>query len=118
MRIAHSLPLALAAAGLLTACGPSTTTRQVGSTPPVVTPPTVTYQVIGTDLTEANANAIAFCRQYGMGALSQGVTVRGSDNLATYSCSGQIAVGAMATVPAPMVVAPAQPGTIVVAPMR
>jgi len=118
VRTVGSLPLALVAAAILAACGPTATTRQVNSISPVVTPPTVTYQVIGNDLSQANANAIAFCRQYGMGAVSQGVTVRGSDNLATYSCSDQIVVGAVATAPAPMVVAPTQPGTVVVAPTR
>ena len=114
MRIGYSLVVALGAASLLAACGPTNATRQVSSTPPVVTSPSVTYAVAGNDLSQANANAIAYCRQYNMGVVMQGVSQRGSENVATYACSGNVAIGAVNTVAAPMVAAPT--GPVVVAP--
>ena len=108
MRTVGLLPLALAATTVLAACDPTTTARPPDSTPPAVMPPTVAYPVIGADPARADAKAIAFCRQYGMGALSQGLTVRDGDNFAIYSCSGQVVVGALATAPAPMLVAPSR----------
>ena len=114
MRIGYSLLVALGAASLLAACAQNAT-RQVSSTPPVVTPPSVTYAVAGNDLSQANANAIAYCRQYNMGVVMQGVTQRGGENVATYTCSGTVAIGAVNTVAAPPMVA-TPTGPVVVAP--
>ena len=109
MRIGYSLVVALGPSSLLAARGPTNATRQVSSTPPVVTAPSVAYAVAGNDLSQANANAIAYCRQYNMGVVMQGVMRSGDENVASYTCSGNVTVGAVNTVAAPMVAAPTGP---------
>lgn len=64
------------------------------------TPPTVSYRVIGSDLSQANAQAMNYCQRYGRGARMLSYT----GNTATYQCSGS----ATAAVPlAPVAPAPA-----------
>jgi hypothetical protein len=52
------------------------------------TPPTVSYQVSGNDISQANAQADRYCAQYGMFSNLQSLQPNGSQSLATYSCSG------------------------------
>lgn len=104
-------PLSILAVTLVVGC---TGTQQVSSTPPTVSynAPTVSYQVTGGDLAEANRQAATYCQQYGGTARVRSAT----STQAQYECIGTTAV-APATVmnpaPAPMVVAPAP---VVVAP--
>jgi hypothetical protein len=57
--------------------------REVNSTPP-----TVSYQVNGNDISQANAQADRYCQQYGMFSNLQSLQPNGSQSLASYSCSG------------------------------
>jgi hypothetical protein len=77
MRLAFPL---LAALGILAACSPS---------PPQVAaaPPSVSYQVSGTDVGQAGVKAQHYCEQFGRSAQFQGVQTTASGNLATYTCS-------------------------------
>jgi hypothetical protein len=52
------------------------------------TPSTVSYQVYGNDISQANAQADRYCQQYGMFSNLQSLQPNGSQGLATYSCSG------------------------------
>jgi hypothetical protein len=65
--------------------------REVNSTPP-----TVSYQVSGNDISQANAQADRYCQQYGMFANLQSLQPNGSQSLATYSCGGTRVGGAAA----------------------
>jgi hypothetical protein len=74
----------VAAAGLLAGC-----TAQ--SEPPqavAAAPPSVSYQVYGNDVAQANAQADGYCQQYGMYANLQGVQPNGAQSIATYVCGG------------------------------
>jgi hypothetical protein len=108
----------LASLGLLAAVGLAgcTGTQQTSSTPPTVSynAPTVSYQITGGDLTEANRQAAAYCQRYNGTARLQSAT----PTQAHYQCAG--ATGTVATpgtvvtpAPAATVVAPAP---VVVAP--
>ena len=91
----------LAVAGALAACSG----QQVSSTPP-----TVSYRVSGSDISQANANAATYCQRYGTTAYLQGVT----NGTATYSCgqtTGRATAAAPATAVAPTAVAPVYNGT-------
>ena len=59
------------------------------SGPPEVAaaPPTVSYQVTGSDVGQAGVNAERYCNQYGRSAQYQGIQATGSGNVAVYSCS-------------------------------
>jgi len=81
---------AVLAAGALAACTP-----RVDSTPP-----TVSYRVIGSDVSQANANAINYCQRYGTGARMMSYT----NGTATYECTG--ASTAQVPAPYPTTVAP------------
>ncbi len=78
MRAAFPL---LAACALLAAC--STGSRQVSSTPP-----TVSYQVSGNDVSQTAVRAQNYCAQYGRAAQYQGLQATSSGNVAVYACSG------------------------------
>ena len=71
----------LAAAGLLAGCADTAT--QVSSTAP-----TVSYRVVGNDLSQANADAGRYCARYNMGAQLTGVQPSGNGSIAYYSCGG------------------------------
>src|SRR5438874_13301781 len=71
------LPM-LALASFLAACSQP---REIAATAP-----SVSYQVAGNDLTQANANAARFCQQYGTAPRLQTVQPSGSGNVATYVC--------------------------------
>jgi hypothetical protein len=77
MRI--TLPL-LATCAVLAACSDP---REVASTPP-----TVSYQVRGDDISQTNVQAQNYCARYGRSALFQGVQSSPSGNVAVYSCNG------------------------------
>jgi hypothetical protein len=62
-------------AGLVAAC--SSSPRQVSATAP-----TVSYQVSGSDVSQANVSAARYCEQYGMTAQLQQVV----SSTATYNC--------------------------------
>lgn len=83
---------ALLALGTLSGCGP----ERVSSSPP-----TVSYNVTGNSMTQANARASSYCSNYG--AVPQLLSVQ--DGVATYSC------GAPSTAAAPIYTAPASPQT-------
>jgi hypothetical protein len=76
MRLAFPL-LALAAA--LAAC---TSSREV-----TAEPPTVAYQVTGSDTGQAGLDAQHYCDQYHRPALVQGFAVTASGDVAVYTCS-------------------------------
>ncbi len=77
--------LVLAGLGALAACSPAEQNR-VSATPPL--PPTVSYRVPGTDITQANASAAAYCQRYGTGPEYRGLQTTPTGNVATYSCDG------------------------------
>ncbi len=79
MRATMTLLLAL---GSLAGCAYQQT-REVSATPP-----TVSYQVFGNDISQANAQADRYCQQYGMFSNLQTVQPNGSQGVATYSCGG------------------------------
>jgi hypothetical protein len=95
----------LAAVGLAGCTG----TTQTSSSPPSVSynAPTVSYQITGGDLTEANRQAAAYCQRYSGTARLQSATA----TQAHYQCAG--ATGSMA---APGTVMTPAPGTTVVSP--
>src|SRR3981189_807365 len=74
----------LAALGLLAGCveqsGPPQTVAAA--------PPSVSYQVYGNDVAQANAQADGYCQQYGMYANLQGVQPNGGQGAAPYVCGG------------------------------
>ena len=80
----------LLACALLAACGGS---REVTSTPP-----TVSYQVRGNDVSQTNVQAQNYCARYDRAAIFQGVQPGASGNVAVYSCEGPAA----STAPAPL----------------
>jgi hypothetical protein len=73
----------LAAAGLLAACTSPSEPQAVAAAPP-----SVSYQVYGNDVAQANVQADSYCQQYGMYANLQGVQPNGSQSIATYVCGG------------------------------
>lgn len=79
MRATMTLVIAV---GSLVGCA-SQQPREVNATPP-----TVSYQVSGNDISQANAQADRYCAQYGMFSNLQSLQPNGSQSLATYSCSG------------------------------
>jgi hypothetical protein len=64
------------------------------------TPPTVSYRVVGSDISDANVRAMNYCQRYGRGARMLSY----SGNTATYQCSGTAtaAVPLAPTAPAPV----------------
>jgi hypothetical protein len=79
MRVA-ALPL-LGALGVLAACA--------SESPPVSSSaPTVSYRIAGNDVSQANADAARYCRQYGASPQLQGIQQGPSGNVAVYSCGG------------------------------
>lgn len=72
--------LLLALPGALAAC----------NSPPQVAaaPPSVSYQVTGTDVGQAGINAQHYCEQFGRSAQFQGIQTTASGNVAVYTCSG------------------------------
>ena len=84
-----ALPL-LGACAVLAAC--SNMGQQASSSPP-----SVSYQVTGNNVSQTNARAQNYCAQYGRAAQYQGVRAMSSGNVAVYTCSG--AAGSASTVP-------------------
>jgi hypothetical protein len=80
----------LLACALLAACG--------GSREVTATPPTVSYQVRGNDVSQTNVQAQNYCARYSRAAVFQGVQASSSGNVAVYSCDGPAASAA----PAPL----------------
>jgi hypothetical protein len=80
MRVTAALLVAL---GSLAACAYQPPTHEVAATPP-----SVSYQVYGNDVAQANARADSYCQQYGQYANLQGVQPNGSQSIATYTCGG------------------------------
>ncbi len=77
--------LVLVGLGALAACSPAEE-NQVSATPP--TPPSVSYRVAGTDVSQANESAGAYCQRYGAGPVYRGMQTTPSGNVATYTCDG------------------------------
>ena len=75
----------LAGLGALAACNPAEE-NQVSATPP--TPPSVSYRVAGTDVSQANQSAGAYCQRYGTGPVYRGMQTTPTGNVATYTCDG------------------------------
>ena len=69
--------IALAGVGLLAAC--SSQPRAINATPP-----TVSYEIRGNDLSQTNASASTYCAQYGMSPQLQSQNGR----VAQYACVG------------------------------
>src|SRR5438067_12598927 len=74
----------LAAVGLLAGC----TNQPEAPQAVAAAPPSVSYQVYGNDVAQANAQADGYCQQYGMYANLQGVQPNGTQSIATYVCGG------------------------------
>jgi hypothetical protein len=74
----------LAALGLLNACASESSPPQAVA----ASPPSISYQVYGSDVAQANAQADGYCQQYGMYANLQGVQPNGAQSVATYVCGG------------------------------
>jgi hypothetical protein len=74
----------LAAVGLLAGCTPESRSPQAIT----AAPPSVSYQIYGNDVAQANAQADGYCQQYGMYANLQGVQPNGAQSIATYVCGG------------------------------
>ena len=74
----------LAAVGLLAGC----TNQPEAPQAVAAAPPSVSYQVYGNDVAQANAQADGYCQQYGMYANLQGVQPNGAQSVATYVCGG------------------------------
>ncbi len=55
------------------------------------TPPTISYRVTGSDLSQANFSASQYCQRYGTGAQYQGLQQTPSGNVALYDCAGAMA---------------------------
>ena len=100
---AAALPL-LAAVSVLAACAND-------SRPVSQSAPTVSYRIVGNDVSQANANAARYCQQYGASPQLQGIQQSPSGSVAVYSCAGAAASVAGTAVP-PAYAAPgyAQPG--------
>ncbi len=89
----------LAGLGALAACNPAER-NQVSATPPM--PPTVSYRVTGTDISQANASAALYCQRYGAGPEYQGLQTTPTGNVATYTCNGPpVAQSGSSIAPAP-----------------
>ena len=72
--------------------------NRVSATPPA--PPTVSYRVAGSDISQASASAAQYCQRYGTGAQYQGLTVSPSGNVAVYTCNGPpVATSGSSTAP-------------------
>jgi hypothetical protein len=103
-----SLPLVI---GALIAAGSALTGCTPTSEPMNSTPPTVSYNVTGNTLTEANARADRYCSGYGV----QPRLLSVQNGVATYSCGSSTAAVPSTTSPTvatpPATVAPAYPGT-------
>ena len=84
----------IATASLLTACA---------SNPPELTssPPTVSYQISGNDVSRANVSAQHYCQRYRQAAQFQGIQPTASGNVAIYTCSGASADATLVPPPAP-----------------
>jgi hypothetical protein len=76
MRLAFAL---LALSGALAACS---SPQQVAAAPP-----SVSYQVSGTDVGQAGISAQRYCEQFGRSAQFQGIQTTASGNVAAYTCS-------------------------------
>ena len=75
--------LTIAAAVSLTACAYQPSPREVASAPP-----SVSYQVYGDDMSEANARADSYCRQFNAAARLDSLQPAGGQRIASYSCVG------------------------------
>ena len=71
--------------------------------PPQVTatPPTVSYQVTGNDVSQANVSAQHYCQQYAQAAQFQGIQPTATGNVAVYACNGGQTNAALAPAPPP-----------------
>jgi hypothetical protein len=76
------LPL-LAACVVLAGC--SEAPQQINSSPP-----TVTYQVTGNDVSEANAEAQNYCARYNRHAVFEGVQATSWGKVAVYHCDNAV----------------------------
>ncbi|HEX3498816.1 MAG TPA: hypothetical protein VHT04_05785 [Stellaceae bacterium] len=74
----------LAALGLLAGCATQPPPPQAVA----AAPPSVSYQVYGNDVAQANVQADGYCQQYGMYANLQSVQPNGPQSVATYVCGG------------------------------
>src|SRR5690242_8587490 len=79
---AMRVTLPILAATALLAAGCANGTHEIAAAPP-----SVSYQVAGNNVSQANARAVRYCQQYGLAAQLQGVQPSGSGNVATYTCT-------------------------------
>ena len=93
----------LAACVVLAGC--SEESQQIKSSPP-----TVTYEVTGNDVSEANAKAQNFCARYNTPALFEGVQAKSWGKVAVYRCDS--------TAPSSGAQPPPPSGSTVVGPPR
>jgi outer membrane murein-binding lipoprotein Lpp len=88
MRVA--IPL-IATAALLAGCVVSNPPQQVSSTPPQQVSATISYRVNDANHAQADAQAAAYCRQYGQASILQTVQQDSAGRVATYTCSNSVA---------------------------
>jgi hypothetical protein len=79
----------LAALGSLAACETHSPPQPVATSPP-----SISYEVYGNDMAQANGQADVYCEQYGQYANLQSVQPNGARNVATYTCGGSRVSGA------------------------
>ena len=65
------------------------------------TPPSVSYRVTGSDISQANLSANQYCQRYGSGAQYQGLQPTSTGNVAVYNCVGPAAMSGSSVAPDP-----------------
>jgi hypothetical protein len=88
--------LVLAGLGTALAACSSADQNQVSTSPP-----TVSYRIPGTDISQANVSATAYCQRYGAGPEYQGLQATPTGNVATYTCDGPPVATSGSSVPPP-----------------
>lgn len=76
------------------------------------TPPSVSYRVNGSDISQTNLSASQYCQRYGTGAQYQGMQQSTSGPVAVYTCVGPQVASGSSIAPAPYG-APYAPGGVV-----
>jgi hypothetical protein len=75
------------------------------------TPPTISYRVSGSDMSQTNFSASRYCQRYGTGAQYHGLQQTPSGNVAVYDCAGPMAATAGSTMPSEPSAADVGPAT-------
>ena len=71
------------------------------------TPPTVSYRITGSDISQANLSANQYCQRYGASGQYQGLQQAPSGTVAVYTCTGPAVSSGSSIAPSPYAAAPA-----------